>query len=329
VSAKGDLSPGPCRVVSRMSDHDQLDLDLPHGPLAATAFRTYLAELRTRIVGQSEPVRHLAFVALRASAYPPAPRVVILGPPGSGRSHMVRSLAEALHGHVVRVPLSEVAETNWRGRELGQWIGVATIRPGAVIQLAGLDHLIIQGGTYTAGSESTRDYHAGKQRSVASMLQGNPVSLSGEGGTTIATHALPIVVTGHLPGLPDRPSSEDYSDVGLPLLAEYLASATLIRAEPLTAPQLALVLADAAAALSRELEWLDYQLAVDPSVIARVAAAIASGRGTLREGVAWIRHGIEIGALGLLEAGAPAHTSWTLSCDDLQIPAPARGRWAD
>lgn len=299
-------------------------------PAAAEQYQALVAALRSRIVGQEAARRTLALAALRGAVEEPAPRVVILGPPGSGRGHMVRSLAEAMGGWVARVPLADVAETNWSGRSLGQWLAPVALRPrGAVVHLADLDSLAVRPGNYTGETGATQDYRQGKQASVRTILEAHEVTSKADGSAVVETGHLLVIATGFLPSLPDHPSAEDFADAGLSGIAEVLAAATLVRSSPLTQGQVGLVVMGAVCDICRDIAWTGYQVSVDPAVIERVSAAIASGRGTLREGLSWIRAGVEAGVTGLLEAGAPADTHWVLALDDLRIPAPAKGRWAD
>jgi hypothetical protein len=311
-------------------DNHQHELPLMP-PAAAVGYRELLIQLRQRIVGQNELVRRMAFLALRTSAESTGVRIVLLGPPGSGRGHIVRSLSQVLGGPLSVVRLQDLAETNWRGRALGAHLGAAALRPGAVIHLAGLEHLVVRSGTYRGESASTRDYREGKQASLIALFEGGSVALDDDAKRVVDTEGLTVVATGHLPGLPDRPTAEDYTDCGLPVLGEHLASAAHLRAEPLGHTELARLIAEAADGLARQLAWTGHRLSVDPSVIAHVAQAVASGRGTLRDGLAWVLEGLEGRVITLLEAGAFARPDqvWTLALDDLSIPAPARGRWVE
>jgi hypothetical protein len=299
-------------------------------PPAAVRYRAILAELRRLIVGQEAARRTLALAPLRAAAVELAPRIVLLGPAGSGRGHMVRSLAAAMGGWVARAQLADISETNWAGRSVGQSLSAVAMRPhAAVVHLAGIDDLVVRTGRYTGAAGSTADYREGKQASIRAVLEGREIATKSDGTVVVDTAPLIIVATGHLPTLPPHPSAADYADAGLSDIAEALAAATLIRTSPLTREQVGLVLLGAVCDLCEEMDWSGYDIRVDPSVIDRVTEAVASGRGTLREGLSWIRSGIEAGVAGLLEDGAPSGVQWVLALDDLRIPPPPRGRWVD
>ena len=152
---------------------DQL-LDAPR-----RAYREILGRLRGSVVGHDQVVRRLALAGLQQVMGASGQRMVLIGPSGVGKTTMVLALAKALELPSVRVDVSDLAETNWAGRNLSDAIldlerqadGDERRMRRAVVVLDEIDKLGVGGH-----ERSSWSFRRGKQESVLGLLGGGDVS---------------------------------------------------------------------------------------------------------------------------------------------------------
>src|SRR5690606_23955980 len=115
-------------------------------------------------------------------------RALITGPRASGKSSLAKIFAESLGVPHVIIPASAMAEMNWSGSDLGDFLGVlydsslsmqAALEvieraERAVVVVDDLDALRLPG---RYGSPSTRDYQLGRQQGLRLLFEGGVIPI--------------------------------------------------------------------------------------------------------------------------------------------------------
>jgi hypothetical protein len=301
-------------------------------------------------VGQEEQVDRLVLLGVRHLArdlvQPTTPlRALILGPASSGKSTLLRTFAEALGLPHSVIPAQSMAEQNWSGSDVGDFIGrlyegvafapslsgATALVERAVVGIDGLDALRLPG---RYGSASSRDYQLGRQQSLVPLFEGGVVPIERNGSSVYwpSRNAL-VIACGIFVGLPARvPSADDLTDWGLiPQLSDRLAAGTLLR---VTAP----LRAHVPAIIERSLETpkqafalFGYELSVSPEAIAFVADRInvAEANSGVGEAIGWIAEAAERVLAGMVRDGAAPATRHVLAPDDIRMVPRSRGTWRE
>lgn len=172
--------PGPERGAGDLADEED-----GRGGMAALPnpshelYHAIRAKLAERVVGHERALRRLALAGLQHMLGVPGQRLVLVGPTGCGKTTMCEALADALEVPSVHVDVAELAETNWRGRDLLDWIATLHDRADgderrmrrALVVLDEIDKAGV--GDHDRASWS---YRRGKQESLLSLLGGGTVS---------------------------------------------------------------------------------------------------------------------------------------------------------
>lgn len=302
-------------------------------------------ELKRHIVGQDLILQRLAIAGVRHLSGDGMVRAVLIGPTGSGKSTILRTLVRTLDLPWVECSIALMSEEGWRGVDLSGHLDVLhrKARERADNPLAGrflaqrgivildeLDKLRI----HPTEEGPSRSQHLGKQQSVLGLWDGGTFSVDGT-GPPLEWHASRTMVLGCgvFDGLDARvPSSGDFSEWGLmPELAGRICRGSVLQLEPLRQEELELVLMLGLDDIDAAFASFGYRLAVTDAALSMVAAILQTGEhdAHARAGIGWLVNACERALARLLEEEAPVGTRFTLSPDAVTIPDPPQSRWWD
>lgn len=303
---------------------------------AVALYHDIRARMRERVVGHSEPVTRLALMGAQHLVGAVRQRAVLVGPSGCGKSTLMRALANALRVPHVVVDVTGLAEQNWRGYDLSDVArdlyeradGSLARMHEAVVVLDEIDKL---GLRHAEGPG--KDYRLGKQQSLLSLLGGGleiRFGLEGDDRSMswMADRTL-IVGAGVFDGLPrsDPVSPGELIEWGLiPELVERFGS--VIRLSPLEGAELVEVLRTGLLEVEEMFYAFGYDVRFTDQAVAYAARSVGnSGREAgPRSAMSWLRSAAERGLLRLLHARADEGTTWTVTPDDLKVPARTSSR---
>lgn len=296
---------------------------------ARSTYRRYLAAMRKRIVGNDDALRSLA-LAMTASVRGRGRRVVLVGP---GAAYVARTIGNLTGPGAIHLSCGELTEAGWKGSNLSTYLDGRTGHPGQVVHVADLESVAVLRGTYRGHTDGSRESREGKQAALTALFAGEPVRAGRDGETLILTDRLLVIATAVL-DLPEGPSAATWVEMGFTsALAEELASAAVVRLQPLTADETWRVLVDEVAVASAAAEELGVIIDADAASVMRIAEAVAAGHISLAEACARIRAAADRGTLALLseESEEPGGDGvWVIALDDLlPISQPAKHRWEE
>lgn len=319
-------SPGQERAAGARHDHARALYDALRMRLAETVIGHAHARDQLALLGTRHALG-LATVPLRA---------VLAGPSGCGKSTLVRALAQCLGYPYAVVDVTELAETNWSGLQIGDVLGDLWVQAGecpermarSVIVLDEIDKLAA--GRLTGVS---RDYQLGRQRSLLPLLGGAPLRFTvpkARDRTLAWSSARALIigagVFGRLrPG--EALSAAALIAIGFEHeLVERMGQ--LLRLPPLSATQLGRVLRAGVEGVVATYDAFGIGLTIPEHTCGYVARAIADGKlrvGT-RQATTLLIEAAQVKLVGLLEQQVPRGTVVALTPDDLDISAPANCR---
>jgi hypothetical protein len=306
-------------------------------------------EVTRTVVGHEEEVQRLVLLCVRHMARDLAPPLVplrglMLGPAGSGKSVLLRSIIDATGLPAVLIPAATMTEMNWSGADVGDFLGrlcddgapgtekrQQALSERAVIVIDGVDALRLPG---RYGSASSREYQLGRQRGLIPLIEGAdiPVERSGRTEYWPSERAL-VIVCGALTGLPDRiPTADDLTDWGLiPQLSEHLATGSIFRLRDRARVHLPRILEHNLEGPMQAYTLFGYELRVSPEAIAFVSDRVDAdlGRTGVRAAIACLVEASERVLAGMVRNAAPAGTCHVLAPDDIQPLPTSRGTWRE
>lgn len=313
-------------------------------------FELLCESMREQIVGCSEEIERLALIGVRhlarsLSGHDTLLRALITGPHGSGKSTLARVFVESMGLPHVVIPASALAETNWNGSDLGDFLNVlyhagsGSLDPVRVVDRAERAVVVIDDmdalrlpGRY--GSASTRDYQLGRQQSLRPLMEGGVVPIE-RGSTSMfwrSQRAL-VISCGTFDGLGiATPTAEHLIDWGMiPPLAERLCAGAVLQMREVAALDLVEILKRSVGAPTGAFATFGYRLSVSPEAFMFVAERTKEGgrlNGT-RSAVACIASSAEQVLIGMIRDRAPAGTHRVLAPDDIKLPSQSAGLWRD
>lgn len=294
------------------------------------------ARLEDRLIASEELLDQLATLAyLGRSAHPL--RVLFVGPPGAGKSHVAAALAYALDGRTITLDATSLVESGWAGTSLHEALGAA----GNYLSLPGAAFIIEEIDKLRCHPEATGNSVAkyrNQQSMYLTLLDRAGHVMVGEGA--MASGHVHVLLTGSFADASwaQRGASVSREDlVAYGMLPELVDRIDHIIT--LTAPawqDLARILQkeieDAPGILLRmAVDGLGYSLRVDAAVYAYVARALQSQviTGT-RAGRAAIEDGIQRVLARAIRDQLPVGSILHIAPDDIRLPParedPPRGR---
>jgi len=295
------------------------------------SYRQLLGSLRERVAGHEDALRQLALIfdSTWVAAQPNAvrERVLLIGPPGVGKSHLLHAIADALQVPCVMIDASAISESGWQGVQPADVMA-------RVYQAVGRDISRIEAGRVllvldewdklaTRNSDTlTTSVREGRQGSILGILGGlTPVPFTvveppdvSQSHLSVRTDRIPIICAGAFDGLvlrggapPDDDALRAYGFI--PELVSRLTTRIVLCQRT---PQQLIALwrseVGVVSELSRACQAMGYQLEVTDGALAIAAHAVHRGAGgiTARGGVALISSACRRALINALESDSRA-----------------------
>lgn len=299
------------------------------GFAARAEWKLIRRSLGNRVVAHGELLDRLATLACLARSGHPL-RVLLVGPPGSGKSHVARALADAVGGPLVQLDATGITEAGWSGVSLAEALaatGGPTQLLGASVILDEADKLRI----HRQAHGNAPDKYRGQQSQYLGLLDRSGRVNMGGGGS-LASADVHVILSGAFAdawwaraGYPVEVTREMLVEYGL--IAEFADRIDHIIL--LTAPSvgdLARILAralegDSSSVLREAVEEFGYELVIEPGAYAFLAQALY-GRGSTgtRAGRAIIEGAVHRLLANAIRENFPVGRILHVAADDLQIP---------
>lgn len=335
---------------------DQLTAAPLTPPAAGPTYTEILESIRRQGVrGQQSVLEELAFLCDARGAAHSAPRIMLIGLPGSGKSTILAALAEATQRPYVRCDSSAISESGWLGIQPADIALMCYQAAGCrmedaertVLCLDDIDKLRsvipLPGGTQGNGTASAFDpkgaaVRTGRQESLLGLLDRGPgvvtfVPKAGEAPMQLRTRGLVIVGAGVFRGLEmagTKPTDEELATYGF--IPEFLSRLPVrLMLQPPNVDDLvdlfingpdAVVPAKATCAVH------GHELVVTREAVRMVAAATVAGIGGLtpRTGAAVIMSVVRHALLDVLYGRAPSNGTLLIGPDEVLHELQALGR---
>jgi len=287
----------------------------------ATAYLLFVQELEQRVVGHQDVISTLALCGVQHIAGIQSQRLLMIGPPGVGKTTLLRSLADVMCVPFGLLDITMLAEQNWQGHNLSDFLYDLRTQHGraadrALVLLDELDKVATGG---LSDSSTSSDYRRGKQQSLLPLLgRGSTIPVP---GGDFAPDSLMIVMAGVFNRLRGgTPLPPDLIDLGImPELVERFG--TVLRLQSLTAAELARVYAKDIEPIRALYHAFGYRLIIPDTTLRFLCTRIVDSVGyETRSGFTLLRVASERLLIRLVERSvAPGHIA-TLHPDDLWVP---------
>lgn len=174
-------------------------------------YRRILAGLEERILGRPQLCRRLALSGLAHLLGVQTQRLLLCGGTGCGKTHAAIALAEVLDQPVMRIDMSDVTATGWKGLDIPDVLDGLASRArdsvdGSVLVLDELDKVRIQ----PRSDGNSLQSQVQLQGSLLALIAGGVVTAEGGGGHQLDTARLLVIGTGAFGGrFTSRPPTTD------------------------------------------------------------------------------------------------------------------------
>lgn len=313
-------------------------------------FELLCESMRGQIVGCDSAIERLALIGVRHLARGLSDndallRALITGPHGSGKSSLARAFVDSMDLPQVIIPASALAELNWSGSDIGDFLGVlyhassVSLDPAGAIERAERAVVVIDGmealrlpGRY--GSASTRDYQLGRQECLRPLMEGGVIPIE-RGNTSMfwQSRRSLVIGCGTFEGLgPREPTAEDLIDWGMIApLADRMCGGTVIRLSETAAFDLVEILKRNVSAPTAAFAAFGYRLTISHEVFTFVAESIREGSrlNGVRSAIACISSSGEHALISMIKGQAPLGSHRILAPDDLRLPHGSVGLWRE
>lgn len=316
ASATDPVLPAPSVINAAANASAELGDAAASGEPAGPSYQEVLASIRAQGVrGHKAACEELAFLCDARVAAHVAPRVLLLGPSGVGKSTLMASLALALDRPYVRVDASAIGENGWAGVQVSDLAALAYRAAGgnlaraerSVIALDDLDKVSFSAKgpgreweEADAADPRVAAVRMGRQQSLLALLDTGPGLITfsptpGGPSLQLRTRHLVVICAGvfrDLAAAGPRPSDRELEQAGLiPELAARLTSRLVLHAA--TVEELVDLYTngpDGVVPSAFMCKALGYALVVAPEAVRLVASATAAATGgmTPRSGAALI-----------------------------------------
>lgn len=317
---------------------------------AAALYKLLREEMRRNVVGHDSTLDRLALIGVQHMARIHSRRRLILriclvGEAGMGKTLLSRTLAGALGVQTVYIPVGQLAEMNWSGTDLADYLGgvlgplfkqhpyevAFEMASHAVIILDDIHHLRLPG---RYGSASTRDYQSGRQHSLLQVIRPGGTGLLRSPGLNVqwpSDRSL-LITCGSFPGIGPRPGAGIFEDHGMiPELSDALAAGTVLRVQSLPTSKISRVLQMQVWGMRLTFQDFGYRLDVSEEAITYLADQLASGEleGGIQSGIASLRDTAGYLLTRMVRDADPLGTRRVLAPDDLEIRNRGKGVWRE
>lgn len=297
------------------------------------AFELIREEFTRRTALPPETADPLSLAAARHVCGASGIRLTLVGDSGTGKTHLARALAEVIGAPFLRVPLELMAEVNWSGADLADWLeripGASLLpRTRGVVLLDNLDSLRVNRSKYHSGSGSTADYRMGKQESLLALWDGEEVMGKAHERSTAT---LLVIAAGVLQGVDGSELSVDQL-VGWgfePSLAQRISASRTLRLRAPSGTRMLRTLAQVGEEEAEAIRSTGFPVSIVPETIAYLAEKLQEAEeSVLVRGRACIRQGLERQLLRMLTR--PDHRpELILSPDDIRVPVARSTGWIE
>ncbi|HEY9226535.1 MAG TPA: AAA family ATPase [Gemmatimonadaceae bacterium] len=269
---------------------------------------------------------------------PRGARLVLTGPPGSGKTTAARAIAESLGLAFSGVwDCTGIVQQGYKGTDVQALMrqfhinnkSDFTATEHAVICVDELDKIAVR-TTSDAVDSSVR---IGQQQSLLPLFSGDGEmrfsadAASHQGEIVVRTRSMLVIGCGVFENLPSDSTTDDYVQHGL--MRELAERITLRIALPGASPSVLVeVYRERAEELRVRFRRFGWDLEIPDETLRLLARVVASGSAASgsRAGAAWLEDAAQRRLCELLEGGAAEHTRVTLGPDDIDGAWRARRR---
>ncbi len=316
---------------------------------AVEVYERICEHVREQIIGCEVKIERIGIIGtrhvIRDTRVDSAPlRVLITRPARSGKTSFATAFAGALGLPAVTIPAQAMAEMNWSGADIGDYLGQLYGHPSvlrfdgltpdplgrAVVVIDDIDALRLPG---RYGSATTREYQEGRQHSLVPLFAGEKIPIERSGSTNYwpARYALVIAVGSFEELKGTTPTARALHDWGLIRpVAEWLCSGAVVCLPDLSPSLLARVVERSTHGSIAAFATFGYRLSVSPEAIAFVLDYAQDDSGTsTSDAAACVMEAADRVLIGMVRDRVPAGAHRVLAPDDIRLRPASRGLWRE
>lgn len=299
-------------------------------------------ELSERILGNEPLVARLATILYAHRAGIGSSRILLVGRPGTGKTHIAQAIAEVAGVPFYRIDVQQLSESGWKAMTIESILEAMYRRAGhSLITMEGMTVLLdeLDKARIPRTDGNTPEKRRGTQAALLSLLDPLGASLSfpgpGDAGDLqVSSRHMLVIAAGAFSDAEwsgRAPSRQELTDYGL--LEELVTRlGDIVHLGDASPSGLARLFADgprSVASVERELaEHLGFDLQIEPTVFGHVAEAmVAAGiPGASRVGRACIAYAARGILTKALMEGLPVGAILRVTPDDVVLPRNSGGR---